>query len=81
MSLYPKLNGIGLCERLRDRGYLSPILMLTARDTSLDKVIGLDAGADSVYMVKPFQLQELLSSNSGFAPSRTVGNVAYIKIG
>jgi DNA-binding response OmpR family regulator len=45
---------------LRDRGYFSPILMLTARDTSLDKVIGLDAGADA-YMVKPFNLQELLA--------------------
>lgn len=56
----PKLDGIRLCERLRDRGYLSPILMLTARDTSLDKVIGLDAGADA-YMMKPFNLQELFA--------------------
>ncbi|GAB4160627.1 MAG: hypothetical protein Fur0046_39640 [Cyanobacteria bacterium J069] len=56
----PKLDGIRLCERLRDRGYGVPILMLTARDTSLDKVIGLDAGADA-YMVKPFDLQELLA--------------------
>lgn len=56
----PKLDGIGLCQRLRDRGYTLPILMLTARDTSNDKVIGLDAGADA-YMVKPFDLQELLA--------------------
>jgi DNA-binding response OmpR family regulator len=56
----PQLDGIKLCQRLRDRGYTSPILMLTARDTSLDKVIGLDAGADA-YMVKPFDLQELLA--------------------
>src|SRR5512139_1209421 len=56
----PKLDGICLCQRLRDRGYLAPILMLTARDTSLDKVIGLDAGADA-YMAKPFNLQELLA--------------------
>lgn len=56
----PKLDGIQLCERLRDRGYASPILMLTARDTSLDKVVGLDAGADA-YMVKPFNLPELLA--------------------
>lgn len=79
----PKLNGIGLCERLRDRGYLSPILMLTARDTSLDKVIGLDAGAD-VYMVKPFQLQELLAQirallrrgQSGMSPILRSGNLS-----
>jgi DNA-binding response OmpR family regulator len=56
----PKLDGIRLCERLRDHGNSSPVLMLTARDTSLDKVIGLDAGADA-YMVKPFDLQELLA--------------------
>jgi DNA-binding response OmpR family regulator len=56
----PKLDGIRLCERLRDRGYASPVLMLTARDTSLDKVVGLDAGADA-YMVKPFNLLELLA--------------------
>lgn len=56
----PKIDGIGLCQRLRQRGDVTPILMLTARDTSLDKVIGLDAGADA-YMVKPFNLQELLA--------------------
>ncbi len=56
----PRLDGIRLCKRLRDRGYASPVLMLTARDTSLDKVIGLDAGADA-YMVKPFNLPELLA--------------------
>lgn len=56
----PKLDGIRLCERLRDRGYASLVLMLTARDTSLDKVVGLDAGADA-YMVKPFNLPELLA--------------------
>jgi DNA-binding response OmpR family regulator len=56
----PKLDGLRLCERLRDRGCGVPILMLTARDTSLDKVLGLDAGADA-YMVKPFDLQELLA--------------------
>jgi DNA-binding response OmpR family regulator len=76
----PKLDGIGLCQRLRDRGYSTPILMLTARDTSLDKVIGLDAGADA-YMVKPFSLQELLAQirallrrgQSGAAPVLTWG--------
>lgn len=56
----PKLDGIGLCQRLRDRGCSVPILMLTARDTSVDKITGLDVGADA-YMVKPFNLQELLA--------------------
>ena len=56
----PKLDGMKLCQRLRDHGYTFPVLMLTARDTSLDKIAGLDSGADA-YMVKPFNLQELLA--------------------
>lgn len=56
----PHLNGVEFCQRLRSHGSALPVLMLTARDTSYDKVIGLDAGAD-VYMVKPFDLQELLA--------------------
>lgn len=56
----PKLDGIQLCQKLRDHGYGLPILMLTARDTIGDKIMGLDAGADS-YMVKPFNLQELMA--------------------
>jgi DNA-binding response OmpR family regulator len=58
--MLPKLDGISLCQRLRQHGYSLPILMLTARDTSTDKVNGLDAGADD-YVVKPFDLQELLA--------------------
>lgn len=56
----PKLDGIQLCQRIRNYNYTIPVLMLTARDTSLDKVMGLDSGADA-YMVKPFNLQELLA--------------------
>jgi DNA-binding response OmpR family regulator len=56
----PKINGIRLCQKLRDRRSTVPILMLTARDALEDKVVGLDAGAD-VYMVKPFDLEELLA--------------------
>ena len=54
----PKLNGIQLCQRLRKAGIQTPVLMLTARDSSSDKVLGLDAGADD-YVVKPFDLAEL----------------------
>ena len=56
--MLPKLDGIALCKRLRDATYPSLILMLTAKDTTEDKVIGLDAGADD-YLVKPFKLEEL----------------------
>ncbi|HEY9761859.1 MAG TPA: response regulator transcription factor [Trichocoleus sp.] len=56
----PKLDGIKFCQQLRDRTYTVPVLILTARDTIADKIIGLDAGADD-YMVKPFDLEELLA--------------------
>jgi DNA-binding response OmpR family regulator len=54
----PKLDGISLCRQLRQSGYQMLILLLTAKDTRTDKVIGLDAGADD-YVVKPFDFQEL----------------------
>lgn len=56
----PRLDGLNLCQRLRSSGCHLPVLMLTARDTSSDKVAGLDSGADA-YMVKPFDLSELLA--------------------
>lgn len=58
--MLPKLDGIHLCQRLRSHSYSVPILMMTARDTSSDKVAGLDAGADD-YMVKPLDFPELLA--------------------
>jgi DNA-binding response OmpR family regulator len=58
--MLPKLDGISLCQQLRTNGYSMPVLMLTAKDASTDKVIGLDVGADD-YVVKPFNLQELLA--------------------
>lgn len=56
--MLPKLDGISLCRRTRAEGYQMPILLLTAKDGSLDKVKGLDAGADD-YVVKPFDFDEL----------------------
>jgi len=56
--MLPKLDGISLCKRLRAAKSQALILMLTARDTTSDKIIGLDAGADD-YLVKPFELEEL----------------------
>ncbi|WP_193197189.1 response regulator [Nostoc sp. MG11] len=56
--ILPKLDGISLCRQLRHSGYQMLILLLTAKDTKTDKVIGLDAGADD-YVVKPFDFQEL----------------------
>jgi two-component system OmpR family response regulator len=56
----PDLNGRQVCERLRNAGIGTPILMLTARDTVQDKVTGLRSGADD-YMTKPFAFEELLA--------------------
>jgi DNA-binding response OmpR family regulator len=56
----PKMNGIRFCQQLRERHSAVPVLMLTARDTIADKIIGLDAGADD-YMVKPFDIEELMA--------------------
>jgi two-component system response regulator MprA len=58
--LMPRMDGVELCKRLRSAGDTTPILMLTARETVADRVVGLDAGADD-YLVKPFALQELLA--------------------
>ena len=58
--MLPKLNGITLCQKLRQSGYAMPVLMLTAKDTSTDKVSALDVGADD-YVVKPFDMKELLA--------------------
>ncbi|MEM6614762.1 MAG: response regulator transcription factor [Cyanobacteria bacterium P01_C01_bin.72] len=56
--MLPKLDGIKLCQQLRQARYNALILMLTAKDTTSDKIIGLDAGADD-YLVKPFDIGEL----------------------
>ncbi len=56
----PNADGLSVCRRLRDRGDLTPVLMLTARHEVHDRVAGLDAGADD-YLVKPFSLEELLA--------------------
>jgi len=54
----PRRNGLSVLKELRARGKRTPVLILTARDTTADKVSGLDAGADD-YLLKPFELEEL----------------------
>ncbi|MDZ8065437.1 MAG: response regulator [Nostoc sp. DedQUE08] len=54
----PKLDGISLCQRLRSGGCFTPILLMTARDGSKERIQGLDAGADD-YLIKPLDLEEL----------------------
>ncbi len=56
----PDISGFDVCRQLRAEGKRQPILMLTARDEELDKVLGLELGADD-YVVKPYSLRELIS--------------------
>lgn len=58
--MLPKISGVSLCSQYRRTGKTAPVLMLTAKDTTADKVVGLDAGADD-YLVKPVDLVELLA--------------------
>lgn len=58
--MLPKISGISLCQQYRRTGKTAPVLMLTAKDTTSDKVTGLDAGADD-YLVKPVDVIELLA--------------------
>lgn len=56
----PDINGFDVCRQLRQEGKRQPIIMLTALDESVDKVLGLELGADD-YMVKPYDLRELIA--------------------
>jgi DNA-binding response OmpR family regulator len=58
--MLPGLDGFSVCKRLRAAGVRTPILILTAKDTTADKIEGLDSGADD-YIVKPFHVGELLA--------------------
>jgi DNA-binding response OmpR family regulator len=58
--MMPGLDGLEVCKALRAQGRSTPILMLTAKSTELDRVLGLELGADD-YLTKPFSLAELLA--------------------
>ena len=78
----PKLDGISLCQRFRNHGYHLPILFVTKRNSSLEKIHALDAGADD-YLCKPFILEELAArirallrrSNSNSLPVLSWGDL------
>jgi DNA-binding response OmpR family regulator len=74
--MLPDLDGLSVCRDLRRRGSTTPILMLTARGETSERVLGLEAGADD-YLVKPFEVEELVARiralvrrASGFASLR-----------
>ena len=63
--MLPKLDGLEVCKQLRARSSV-PIIMLTARDDELDKVLGLELGADD-YVTKPFSIREFRSRTRALA--------------
>ncbi len=58
--MMPKIDGLEVCRRIREAGYMIPILMLTAKTQELDIIKGLEVGADD-YITKPFSVRELLA--------------------
>ena len=58
--MLPGLDGVEICQRLRRKSSYVPILMLTAKSSEMDRVVGLEVGADD-YVTKPFSIRELLA--------------------
>ena len=77
--MLPGLGGLDICRQLRKAGDATPILVVSARDTEADRVLGLEVGADD-YLIKPFGMRELVArcrallrrSSSGGSPSKQV---------
>lgn len=85
--MLPKLDGLAVCRELREKAPFIPILMLTAKDDVVDKVLGLEMGADD-YITKPFSLRELeariksvLRRTRNIVPSDGVGDDAPVTRG
>ncbi|MDE5419693.1 response regulator transcription factor [Labilibaculum sp. DW002] len=58
--MLPKISGFDICKKVREKGIETPIILLTAKGEEIDKVLGLEFGADD-YITKPFSLRELLA--------------------
>lgn len=84
--MLPGLSGYDVCKRLREKKITTPILMLTAKGQEIDKVVGLDLGADD-YVTKPFGVRELLARiqallrRSGNAAGSSPGSDNAFRIG
>ncbi|MBT3271997.1 MAG: response regulator transcription factor [Spirochaetales bacterium] len=86
--MLPQLDGITVCKRIREKDPYTPILMLTAKAEEIDRVLGLELGADD-YMTKPFSVRELKArvrallrrAGTGLAPAETEVSRGEILIG
>src|SRR4051812_6711716 len=78
--MLPGIDGFETCRRLRDKGVWAPVLMLTARDATEDRVAGLDTGADD-YLTKPFSFSELLARLRALARRGDVTHATVLTVG
>ncbi|HMB94857.1 MAG TPA: response regulator transcription factor [Tepidisphaeraceae bacterium] len=78
--MLPKLDGLSLLQRLREEGKDTHVLLLTARDTVHDRVVGLRAGADD-YLVKPFAFEELVARVETLARRQNHNKQSRIHVG
>jgi len=78
--MLPIIDGITILKRIRKAGIRTPVLMLTAKDALMDKVSGLDSGADD-YLTKPFSFEELLARIRALLRRNTVVKTSVIEIG
>ncbi len=81
--MLPRRNGFDVCRDIRQAGLITPILMLTARGQTIDKVVGLKIGADD-YVTKPFEMLELMARIEALlrrAPSRPATGGGIYRIG
>lgn len=76
----PKMSGIEVLQRLRSRSDSTPLLILSARDSTQDRVVGLDEGADD-YLIKPFELEELLARLRVLERRKAGGSRSLLTIG
>lgn len=77
--MLPRQNGLSVCRILRDKGQTVPVLLLTVRDSTEDKVRGLDCGADD-YLTKPFAFAELLARIRALLRRGTVQSPGRLKL-
>jgi len=74
--MLPLLDGVEVCKTLRRESFQSPIIMLTARDDEIDRVVGLEIGADD-YVTKPFSMRELIARvKAQLRRTETIRNLA-----
>ena len=81
--MLPRRSGFDLCRDIRQAGLITPVLMLTARGQTVDKVLGLKIGADD-YVTKPFEMMELMARVEALlrrAPAKPVSQQSLYEIG